>query len=489
LESERRQSERSDVFLIVEFRPLNKKTEFLQGVTENISHEGFNFDSQSHSFNTGEILEFKLKQPQGDLSVSFSGEIIWKREAWYKSVTGVKFKDVNIGIENKITELISFLNNRDAEPSATDSEGAQKEEQSPEKEMNIAQKEEMTGETLQDDIKAGPEKTEKGAATPAEGRSTADSKISSSIDKIIDKSGTASKPETEKTDDLQGIRINPEEPQNMKQQVNKEPLTFDRALKEEKDRGKKRWLYISLAAVFIVVSIFVLSGRFEDIKQELTAFTSSINLIPSEDVDEDDIIAFRDDASPGSMAEPEPFETVEVPELPQTLPAAEIDEKDLAASVEDISPGITIKPELIEPVQLNNIPEVSKKLPEEEKKDIKEDHLPLLDLEVNIAFGRNSDVVDPGFDSAIDKIADVLLNDSRAAVKVIGHTDSVGAGAYNLDLSIRRASSVKNLLVQRGIDSSRIEIMGLGHLSPLAPNDTASGRKRNRRVVMKIAFP
>ena len=461
MESERRQSERSDVLLIVEFRPLNKTTEFLQGVTENISCEGFNFDSQTHSFNTGEIIEFKLKHPQRDLSVSFQGEIIWKREAWYKSVTGVKFKGVDAGIENKIAELISFLKNGDAEPSSHGIEEAQKEEKSPEKELNIAQKEEMTGKTLKDDIKAGPEKTEKSAAAPAEDSSTADSGISSPIDKITDKSGTAS--ETEKTDGLQKISINHEEPQNIKQQVNKETLTFDGVLKEGKDRGKKSWLYISLAAVLIVVSVFVLSGRFEDIKQEL----ATINSIPTEDVDEENIIAFRDDASPGSMAEPELFETVEVPEPPQTLPAVEIDGKHLAVSGEDISPKITIKPELVEPV---------------------EDLRPQLDLEVNIAFGRNSDVVDPGFDSGVDRIADALLNDYRAAVKVTGHSDNVGAGDYNLDLSIRRASSVKDLLVQRGIDSSRIEVMGLGHLSPLAPNDSESGRRRNRRVDMQIVY-
>jgi outer membrane protein OmpA-like peptidoglycan-associated protein len=438
LESERRQSERSDVLLIVEFRPLNKTTEFLQGVTENISYEGFNFDSQTHSFNTGEILEFKLKHPQRDLSVSFPGEIIWKREAWYKSVTGVKFKDIDAGIENKIKELILFLSNGDAEPSSAGIEEAQKEEKS-------------------------PEKTEKSAATPAEDLSTADSGISSAIDKITDKSGTASEPETEKTDDLQGISVNHEAPPNINQQVNKEPLTFDGVFKEGKDRGKKSWLYISLAAVLIVVSVFVLSGRFEDIKQEL----ATINSIPTEDVDEEDIIAFKDDASPGSMAEPELLETVEEPEPPQTLPAVEIDEKHLAVSGEDISPKITIKPELVEPV---------------------EDLRPLLDLEVSISFGRNSDVVDPGFDSAVDKIADALLNDSRAAVKVTGHSDNIGAGDYNLDLSIRRASSVKDLLVQRGIDSSRIEIMGLGHLRPLVPNDSESGRRRNRRVEMQIVF-
>jgi outer membrane protein OmpA-like peptidoglycan-associated protein len=185
------------------------------------------------------------------------------------------------------------------------------------------------------------------------------------------------------------------------------------------------------------------------------------------------------------MAVSEPFEPSEA------IEPSGIDNRQehLEAYKKDIPPEITIKPEPVEQVQLNEMPEVATKLAEEEKKDIPGNNLALSDLEVTIAFGRNSDVVVTGFDSAIVKIADALLNNSRAVVKVTGHSDSIGAESYNLDLSIRRAYSVKNLLVQRGVDSSRIEIMGLGHLRPVASNNTESGRKRNRRVEMKIAFP
>jgi len=70
---------------------------------------------------------------------------------------------------------------------------------------------------------------------------------------------------------------------------------------------------------------------------------------------------------------------------------------------------------------------------------------------------------------------------------VEGHTDSVGSETYNMDLSIRRATAVKNLLVQRGVAENRIEVIGFGKTMPVATNDTEAGRMKNRRVEIKIA--
>jgi len=56
-----------------------------------------------------------------------------------------------------------------------------------------------------------------------------------------------------------------------------------------------------------------------------------------------------------------------------------------------------------------------------------------------------------------------------------------------MDLSIRRANAVKDLLVQRGIAPYRIEVMGFGKTMPVATNDTEAGRQMNRRVEIKIA--
>ena len=105
----------------------------------------------------------------------------------------------------------------------------------------------------------------------------------------------------------------------------------------------------------------------------------------------------------------------------------------------------------------------------------------------DVTFDTNSAVVRPGLYSEIDRVAGVLTQYPDTLIRVDGHTDSVGADAYNMDLSIRRANAVKDLLVQRGIAPYRIEVMGFGKTMPVATNDTEAGRQMNRRVEIKIA--
>jgi OOP family OmpA-OmpF porin len=67
-------------------------------------------------------------------------------------------------------------------------------------------------------------------------------------------------------------------------------------------------------------------------------------------------------------------------------------------------------------------------------------------------------------------------------VEIRGYTDSSGDWNYNLDLSQRRADSVKNYLVNSGIATDRIVSKGYGEADPVASNSTASGRAENRRI-------
>jgi len=68
-------------------------------------------------------------------------------------------------------------------------------------------------------------------------------------------------------------------------------------------------------------------------------------------------------------------------------------------------------------------------------------------------------------------------------VKIVGHTDSDGDDKLNLDLSKRRAESVKSALSgQFGIDASRLETEGAGESKPVAANDTPENKAKNRRV-------
>lgn len=105
----------------------------------------------------------------------------------------------------------------------------------------------------------------------------------------------------------------------------------------------------------------------------------------------------------------------------------------------------------------------------------------------DVTFDTNSAEVRPGLHSEIDRVAGVLRQYPGTLVRVEGHTDSVGSEQYNMDLSIRRANAVKNLLVQRGVAEHRIDAVGYGETMSVASNDTEAGRQRNRRVEIKIA--
>jgi len=105
----------------------------------------------------------------------------------------------------------------------------------------------------------------------------------------------------------------------------------------------------------------------------------------------------------------------------------------------------------------------------------------------DVTFDTNSAVVKPGLYSEIDRVAGVLTRYPETLIRVEGHTDSVGTEAYNMDLSFRRANSVKDLLVQRGVYMNRIQPVGFGETMPVATNATEAGRQLNRRVEIKIA--
>ncbi len=100
-----------------------------------------------------------------------------------------------------------------------------------------------------------------------------------------------------------------------------------------------------------------------------------------------------------------------------------------------------------------------------------------------IYFDVNKDVVKPESYGTLKGIADVLKENPDVRIKIVGHTDSDGADAANLDLSKRRGASVKAELVKNfGIDVSRLESDGLGETKPVAPNDTPANKAMNRRV-------
>jgi OOP family OmpA-OmpF porin len=86
----------------------------------------------------------------------------------------------------------------------------------------------------------------------------------------------------------------------------------------------------------------------------------------------------------------------------------------------------------------------------------------------------------------LDELVAKVQGADLTAIHVVGFTDSVGTDAYNVKLSERRAASVRDYLVGKGISSSLIDTAGRGKQDPVASNATKEGRAQNRRVEVEV---
>lgn len=103
-----------------------------------------------------------------------------------------------------------------------------------------------------------------------------------------------------------------------------------------------------------------------------------------------------------------------------------------------------------------------------------------------ITFDTDKDTIKPASKATIDSAVDVMKRYPDIRVLVTGHTDSQGGYRHNVDLSKRRAESVRQYMVDEGIDKDRIETHGAGPDEPISTNDTAEGRALNRRIEFTI---
>jgi outer membrane protein OmpA-like peptidoglycan-associated protein len=113
----------------------------------------------------------------------------------------------------------------------------------------------------------------------------------------------------------------------------------------------------------------------------------------------------------------------------------------------------------------------------------------VITLSGSVLFRSDDATLVAGASTRLEGVADALMQTPDRTLLVEGHTDSQGTDAHNLDLSQRRAESVRAALLARGYDASRVQAVGIGEARPVADNNTAEGRANNRRVEIIIQPP
>ena len=109
-----------------------------------------------------------------------------------------------------------------------------------------------------------------------------------------------------------------------------------------------------------------------------------------------------------------------------------------------------------------------------------------LNMPENITFGFDRSDLQSQFYPVLDNVAATLREYNQTIVEVAGHTDSKGTDAYNQSLSERRAASVGNYLMSKGLMRDRFILVGAGESRPVASNETEAGRAQNRRVEITL---
>ncbi len=418
---EKRQCERSDVFLIVEFRPFKRNLRYSLGITRNFSPQGFSFESQNCDLKRGEVLDVVLKHPQKDVSLSVMGEIVWEQGAWYARLIGIKLWIMDEKARHALTELIgasrdmsweSFNRKRDPGTLMIEKEGGQ-----PAADVNTSG---IVKARLEDLKNTGRKSAKQGLLSGTGDRHQRDA-IAGKLHSKGLKTG-------------------------------KMPELPDWSPLRPQHRKRKGNSYLSRMAVFALVTVAALIIPFKTDKGVVPSLNNE-----HPDRTEMPYEALHAEYSPeisGTLPQEEKTVLFDVPETPVVIEHAEgvLPEE---GSDKSGAGDVTIKKE-----RANAAP-----------------------LTKNITFDENSDFVKPGEYSEIDKIANVLLMNSYARINVIFF---VGQDSSSIDLSVRRATAVKNFLVYKGIAPSRIEMIGLGDTYPAESGSSESSRNRKSRIEIQV---
>ena len=156
---------------------------------------------------------------------------------------------------------------------------------------------------------------------------------------------------------------------------------------------------------------------------------------------------------------------------PESLKGCPDTDGDGVADIDDLCPNIKGT------IENKGCPEIAK-----------EDLVRITNIASKIFFETNKDILKVASLAQLDELVGILKRYEAAKLLIEGHADSQGTDEYNLTLSQKRTEAVKNYLMGKGIMESRLTAIGYGESRPIADNNTAAGRAKNRRVELKTSY-
>ena len=126
-----------------------------------------------------------------------------------------------------------------------------------------------------------------------------------------------------------------------------------------------------------------------------------------------------------------------------------------------------------------------KETADEKSEEVKID-LSSLVAGLNVRFATNRSEPLEGSGHVLGQVTALLKEHTQPRVEIAGHADSRGTLKHNQGLSLRRAQSVRNLLIQQGVSAEKLSAKGYGETKPIADNSTTEGMEKNRRVEFMV---
>lgn len=194
-----------------------------------------------------------------------------------------------------------------------------------------------------------------------------------------------------------------------------------------------------------------------------------------------------------------PLANIPLTDIPLTnTPSHRDNPEDISSASNDVTPNTTEDRDINSTPTKNLVasiaqPEDKSPITEKTTESIKttdiENHPRIMTVFGGQTFRSGQDIIHDAAISKIEKLISEISVFPNSLILIEGHTDNIPTGKLhkdNMDLSVRRARTIANILISRGIPQERISVIGYGDTRPIDTNTTEEGRAKNRRVEVKL---